>query len=492
MANIYRSIDDIYRQSLEKWRFNKGRGTISYDSYLDVTKPAVRTVLKYLAANPEGRIVIVVPNSVRANLWEVNISVNMDKPADFNDRVRLLKIDDILQQKLTDDVELMIVDCIELYTDHYREDVLKGKYIKFKYGMGLTNSVMPEKLNYIAYEHFGVIHKITKLDLVTSHLLSNVSEYMVAIDMNEEDQHKYNMYSEFITETLEMYGDFETIQNCYAGDASTGVSPDHFRQQLAAQRGWTKEIDLDYEYNRSVDRYYAPSNIYERCKTFSQYIQERKRLISDNDSKLKAVVDIVKKYEDKKILIINKRGPFASQVAYAINDAVKTVFKQDAKPATNNLTLFQGGIPTEFKSIAPQVAVEYHMDIPKQSMQDPDTGQVIKVKSGPNKGNVKQIGSKSISNMNLKGFNEHKHSVICSNNALIKDMKIEVDFIIITSPYCSPMSVHQYRVQKLDFIGTPTLINVYLNNTQEIGKVNNALVKSKHNVTFSSIEELNI
>jgi len=132
------------------------------------------------------------------------------------------------------------------------------------------------------------------------------------------------------------------------------------------------------------------------------------------------------------------------------------------------------------------------MDIPSQSMNDPNTGLPIRFKSGVNKGDVKPVGAKTISNMNLKGFNEDTHDVICANNALIKDMEIEVDFIIVTSPLCAPIEVQQYRVQRLTFTGNPTLVNVYLNNSMEVGKVNNAIVKSKHAVNFTSIDELNI
>lgn len=488
MATIYKSIDQIYNISLEKWRLNRGRGTISYDRYLDITKPAVKTIIKYIAANIKGYVVIMVPNTVRANLWEVNISTNMDKPDTFNDRVKLLKVDDVLQKNLKDDVELLIVDSIELYTDHYREKVLLGKYIKFKYSMGLTYSTVPEKLGFVCQEGFELIDKVTKLDLITSRLLSNIDEYMVEIPMSPVDRKQYDFYSEFISETLEMFDDFKTIQNCYIGDRKTGISPDRFREQLAKERGWNKELDLSFELNRNIDRFYAPSNIYERVKTFNEYIQNRTRLLSDNNAKVDAVVEIVQKFMDKKILIINKRGPFAHTISTAINKVIKA----PNPPASCNLELFDGGIPTGIPSIIPQVAVEYHLDIEKQPMVDTNTGRPILYKSGVKKGQIKDLGAKSISNINLEGFNNDRHNVICANNALFPDMEIEVDFIIITSTKCAPMEVQQYRVQQLGFINNPTIITLYLGDSQESEAINKSLAKSKHNVTFSTIDELNI
>ncbi len=488
MASYYRSINHIYDESLNRWRNNFGKGTISYDSYLDLTKPAVNMIIKFLNANPNEKVIIITPNNVRSNIWRVNISTNMNKPDDFYERVELLHIDEILSKKLKEHTELLIVDYIDLYTDHYREEVLRGKYITFKFCMGLTNSVMPEKLHFVAEDHFKVIHKVTKLDLVTSNLLSNVNEHMVGISLEENQKLQYDHYSEFINETLEMYQDFDTIQKCYIGDPRNGISPDSFRQKVAESMGWNNSLDLDSEYNKSLDRYYAPSNIYERCKTFTEYVQFRRRLLTDNDVKIEAVINIIKKNIDKKILIINKRSEFATKLAKSINEKLPN----NKRKATNILPLFEGGIPTGYNKNIPSRAVEYHMDIANKPMLDENTGKFITYKSGSKKGEVKELGAKSISNLNLKGFNDDKYSVLCANNTLIKDMVTEVDAIIITSPLCKPMKEHQYRVQKLDFIGEPTIITLYLNDTQEANKINKLVAKTKSNITFCGVDDINI
>jgi len=488
MATIYRSLEQIYQTSLAKWRECRGKGTISYDSYLDLTKPAVYIINKYLDANPNDHIIIIVPNTVRANIWNINISVGMKNPEDFNTRVRLLPIDDILQKGIHEKVELLIVDFIELYTDHYREAVLRGDYISFKYCMGLTHSVMPEKQSFVAYDHFNIIHKVTKLDLVTSHLLSNVQEYMVGIDMNEEDTGLYDMYTQYINDTIEMYGDFILINNCYIGDPKSGISPDTFRQQLARERGWSKELDLSNVYNATVDRYYAPANIYERCKTFMEYIAFRKRLMSDNNAKIETVINIIRQHKDKKILIVNKRSEFATNLTNAINKEFSNI--NDNKPASNLPLVVDNGMLMSYRTNNPSVAVEYHLDIANRPMNDPNSGQPIRYKSGDNKGMIKQMGAKTISNMNLEQFNNNDRGVLCTNEAIIKDLQTVVDFIIVTSVFCSPVEMLQYRVKRLDFIGNPTIINVYLNNTKESSTLNANIVKSKHNVKFCNIDEV--
>ena len=488
MATIFRSIEQIYQTSLQRWRECRGKGTISYDSYLDLTKPAVYIINKYLEANPNDHIVIIVPNTTRANIWQVNISVGMKNPETFNAQVRILHIDEILQQHIKDEVELLIVDFIELYTDHYREEVLKGTYIKFKYCMGLTHSVMPEKQHFVAYDNFGVIHKVTKLDLITSGLLSNVQEFMIGADMDTEDRGTYEMYTQFINDTFEMYGDFTLINSCYIGDPKSGISPDTFRQQLARERGWSKELDLDNQYNLSIDRYFAPANIYERCKTCIEYFQERKRLMSDNDAKIGTVIDLLRNHRDKKVLIINKRSDFATKLTNAINKEFGN--KDDNKPASNLPLVINDGILMSYRTNHPSVAVEYHLDIASRPMKDPNTGQLMKIKSGENKGQVKQLGAKSISNINLEQFNNDPHGVLCTNNTLIKDLQTTIDFIIVTSVFCNPVEMQQYRVKRLDFIGNPTIINVYLNDTKESSTLNANIVKSKHNVKFCSVDEV--
>lgn len=485
--------EDIYNESVEKWKLNRGKGTLSYAEPLSILRPAAYILNKYYDANPKDKVIVVVYNNTRIEDFTLALfSAGFKHTDKIHDRLlNFMLIDNIIASNYTDNVQLIIFDQIDRYSSGKRLEVVAGNYIKFKYALGLTNIANPDNHGFGIYAHCRLIHRITKVDIITHGLIGDVIEYNLEISMSEQDAVTYQEYNQFIKDTTEIFGDFDTAMKCYHGDPANALSGDFFRAELAMSKGWNKNLDLSIEYYASIDRYYSPSALYERAKVFTEVIQKRARLITDNNAKVDAVLEIVKKYRDKKILIMAKRSSFAKVLNENINARIESNFTRTiTKP--KNLFSFNTK-ETKGYTILNTQSVEYHPDVETKPLVDPYTGDYIRIKTGANAGSIKQFGATSLNKIANEEFNKGYHNVVCANDAIPKEADFTIDFIIITSAECNSLKEYQYRVSNLSFIEGVKIINLALAGTKEIDKLttkqsltNNKVIK------INDVNELNL
>lgn len=462
--------NEIYESSINAWSKNRGIGTISYDMSLNLFTPIKIILDKYYARNPNKKVVVILPDNARQDEWISKLITNFNHYDKIgNNLLQFLTADTIIVNNIKEEVELVIIDKIERFIIGNRPDIIKQKYIKFKYIVGLTNDPYPDGDGFLLSEFCPVIKRITKVDVVTHGINESTIEYNLPAVMNDNDKIMYNDYNKFIKDTIDLFGAFDTVLNCYHGDSRNGVSADYFRNQLAMDKGWSSDLDLSNEYYRSIDRYYNPNNLYERAKTFSDVIKSRQQLLSDNSAKIDVIIELLKNNKDKKVLIINKRSDFAREVCNAINANIKGVkLKQDLVKAnlfsdTRQLT------GDAFVNNA--VCVEYHSDVESRPLLDPDTGDYVRIKSGKNAGSIKQFGATSLNKIANARFDDGYHNIISSVSAIPKEGTFEIDFIIITSPECNTLNQIQYRVALLKFKENVKIVNIYLKDTREHNKL---------------------
>lgn len=153
-------------------------------------------------------------------------------------------------------------------------------------------------------------------------------------------------------------------------------------------------------------------------------------MLTDADSKLDIICDIVGQHRDKNILIISKRGEYAAKVTEAIN--------------------FKFGY----------ICGDYHDKIEPRSLVD-DSGKpiLVKDKKSPNYGKPRIVKSQYISSTNERLFNAGKLNVLSIKNTSSEALKISVDVIILTSPLCETIQQIKYRFADLILNETP--IKVY-------------------------------
>jgi hypothetical protein len=325
---------------------------------------------------------------------------------------------------------------------------------------------------------------LTKVDIVTHGLLDGVVEYNIKVDITEKDKALLEEYNEFIQSTIEIFdGSFGLINLCYRGNPDQGISADHYRQELAASKNWSIDIDLSSPYFANLNRYYNPNALYERAKLFYDIIRKRQELLSDNDSKLNAILKIIEQNKDKKILIINKRSAFARKVADTINTKITS---EHLKSDVAQPTLFSSN-NTGFTLQPSSICVEYHPDVESRPLIDIETNDYFRYKSGANAGKVKQFGVTSLNRIANERFNEGYHTVMSSSNAIPKEAELTIDFILITSSECDTLNQFQYRVNRLMFNDNIKILNLYLSDTKELDKF-----REKQSLTRNKIVDIDI
>lgn len=492
------NINDVYLNSINQWSKNKGIGTISFDQSLDLFEPTKLVLNKYFAHNPNRSVIIVVNNNDRINQWSSKLITGFNYPDKLGTMLNFVTADDIISKNRKDSVELLIIDQIDRFTKGERINIIKQKYIKFKYILGLTNVAYPDGYgnvtkdsngfsnDFVIYDNCPIVNRITKVDIITHGIMDGVVEYNVPVMMCKSDKLKYDEINQYIKDTIELFnGDFDLAMKCYMGDSKLGISADHFRNELAMEKGWSSNMDVSSEYFAAIDRYYNPNSIYERAKTLMGIIKERQVLLSDNKAKINTILELISNNKDKKILIISKRSVFAKLVCDSINSEIENVtLKKDIihgnlfKPATE----LRG---TGYGVRSNAQCVEYHPDIESQPLIDPASGDYIRVKSGNNAGKVKMFGAASLCKIANQRYEEDFHNVVSSVSSIPKEANFEIDAIIFTSPECNTYNQLQYRVARLKFKENVKIVNIYLKDTKESDKL-----REKQTLTTSKIFEV--
>lgn len=478
--------NNIYAESIDKWNKNKGIGTISYATDIDIFQPVLIVLNKYFNKNPNSTVIIVIPSKSEIDTWSTKLTKGFDHYDKIaSDNLLFLTIDSIIADNRQDKVELVIFHKIEHYSQGARLNVLAKEYIKFKYCLGITNNPDPDSDGFSIYTHCQVIHRVTKVDVITHGVLDGTVEYNVPSDMYEQDREKYDEYSLFIKDTLEIFdGDFDLIMKCYSGDNKRGISGDHYRTTLAAEKGWSSDIDTSITIYRDIDRFYNPNAIYERAKVFYDTIRKRNALLYNNSKKIEHIIKFIEKYQDKKVLIISKSSSFAKTISDSINSRIKG--NDGLTKDKISLDLFTTKEPIDGFTVDTMQCVEYHPDIESRPLLDPNTNDYIRIQSGDNKGKLKMFGKTSLNKIANDRFNRGYHNVVSANNAIPKTGMFTIDCIIITSPECDTVDTFRYRLAKLDFKDNIKIINIFTSNSKE-----SRLLETKQALTKNKIIQIN-
>lgn len=276
------------------------------------------------------------------------------------------------------------------------------------------------------------------------------STYMLADDMD-----MYKKYTEYITTSLQIFGDFDTIEKARKGDPRINLSSSEVRDTIARNNGWSTTLDMSLDFNKSIDEIYNPNALFERANNAYNIMRQRRKLVSDNKVKLNVIRKIINNNSNKKILIVSKSGEFAAQVTKHIN-------------------------------IEDIICGDYHDAIESTAMLNDAGDDYIRYKSGAKKGEVKEFGSQSLSNYNLALFNNGNINCLSIKNASDIKLKTAIDLIIFTSPLCDDIIDFKKRFKGVEFTNIPTIVYVvYCDGTIE----NDKLYSNKKSKLFTIIEE---
>lgn len=210
---------------------------------------------------------------------------------------------------------------------------------------------------------------------------------------------------------------------------------------------------MSVELNIQLDELYNPGSLRDRAGQTYEIIRNRSQLLSDYEGKLDEILKIVQENSNDKILIISKRGEFASKITEYLNTLSEDI-----------------------------ICGNYHDKAEPVPAIDLD-GNPVFYKSGNKKGERKLMCYQAQKTRNEYLFNTGKIRVLSTNAAPDKELTINVDTIVITSPQCEDIKSYMYRLSNVSYPANKLkLYSIYIKNSLEQTKLLNKPLLNVHKI----------
>lgn len=453
---------ELFENAINHWRDEKGIGTAIIPYPLN-DKLMVLGVLQRIYARSPTINTVVITNSFSERQSILEFITQQEESEENNEEFRNLISSGKLKVFTDNYIKTCKIYNYPLLCIWYRPDGTCQEVLdyvsKCKFRLIVMNKLITN------YEDISKIYQVAPLlsdfqqaEVEAIRLSTPVEEIQLGVDIttNSEITKLLKYYDEYITTSISIFGSFDIIQQANVGNQQLNISSTQICYQIAQENGWNEHLDMSVEFNIEIDKLYNPNNLKERASKTYEIIRERSKLLSDFDGKLDVILDIVRENQDKKILIINKRGEFANKVTEFINTFSET-----------------------------EVCGNYHDKVDNIPAITLD-GKPIYYKSGLRKGERRMMASQAQKTFNVERFNRDFIHILSTNNAPDKDLAIDVDVIIITSPMCEEIKSYMYRLSKIYFRSKYIkLYSLYCKNTIEQKLIEKKSLMEHHNVKNS-------
>lgn len=441
-------------QGSDIWNRNNGKGTLNYVMRFGKTEVACIIIERLLTKRPDAQIIITVPSEAVATNWLEYL------PGYFNNgiitRLGITSVEDYVERisrvvkvvpigtltnmcKITKpECTLLIVDEIHKFTSDVRYKTLLS--VNYKYILGLTGTFPDGEEGKLVSAICPVIDVITEKEAIDNNWISPFIEYNIILDLPDEDKKKYAQFSVPIQTMIEdvkgirykfhlpdgtplFRDDFDMLSAMYYGTRvlnqlgkSEYIKPTEIRQLIAASQGWKRDMNLDDPLMQQIDRYWNPTNLEARVKSFHDVVRKRNELLINHPLKLEAVMEIFK-YSRKVTICFNESTDFADAVANGIN--------------------------ARFAKVHP-IAITYHSNIASKPLRDPVTNQWITYKSGEKAGQIKLFGKQTLKTIAIEGIRNGAFKFLSTARALDEGVTIaNVEQVITTAGTANPIQYKQ-------------------------------------------------
>lgn len=454
---------ELFVNAIEHWRNAKGIGTALIPHPLNDKIMVLGVLQRIYARSPTIKTVIITTTfTERSNMLE--FITHQENEEENNQEFKKLINEGTIKVYTYDFVKNTNINIYPGLCILYRPEEICDKIAHYvsscKFKLIVLNHLLSNANNMtIIYKIAPILDDFKQNEIEQLRLSTPVEEYQIGIDIDEnrEEYKLLKYYNEYITTTISIFGSFDIIQQANLGNSQLNISAAQICYQIAQENGWNEHLDMSIEFNVEIDKLYNPNNLRERASKTYEIIRNRSQLLSDFELKLDSIFEIVRLNSDKKILIINKRGEFANKVTEHINTW-----------SENN------------------ICMNYHDKVENIPAIDSNFNPIF-YKSGSKKGERKMMAAQAQKTLAEKLFNENKINVISTNNSPDKDLCIDVDIIIISSPLCEDINSYLYRLSNINFRSNKIeLYSIYCKNTIEQKQLENKTLANNHNVKFSN------
>lgn len=445
--------EELHEKSVYQWRINKGIGTFIIPAPLDVLKPLLMILPAMYNKSPTMETNIVVADFVDKDKLK-DYLLHKSEPVHSNvyrDLITKGSIKIMTVSEATDRFTYLNPNLVVIYNPKECLYCYIGLLDKAKFKLVLSSNLFTGKLEQLnnLVPRVGSYTQASVDEIRSSRPVKEMLVPLV-IDENSSLKKKLDYYNKEISTAIAIFGDFDTIKMARLGNSNTNSSSMAVCYNIARQNGWNENLDMTIQFNIEIDELYSPNALKERASGIYEIIRSRSLALASSDEKLSYILKIVEDNVDKNILIINKHGDFANEVTKYINDN------------------------THYNS-----CYNYHDKVENVPAID-DNGNEVLIKSGVNKGKPKMLGVKSQKNLAQKLMNKGAIHVLSTNASPDKDLAVNVDVVVITSPLCDTIETYLYRLSKVQFAKEVQLYTLYYKGSLEEKKLDERIVPSTH------------
>lgn len=453
-----KQVEDLFNEAILHWRDAKGVGTALIPKSLN-DKLLVLGVLQRVLARSPTKSVAIITNTYNERLDLIDFITTQEDEENNKEFKHFIaiKVLKIVTFNLVDSIGGMITppNLVILYHIDDFNEAFERVFTRIKFNLVILNSLVNVKGVNLLYDKAPILQDFKQNEIDEVRINTPVKDMWIDITIPDdtEDYKLLNYYNDYITTSLNIFGSFENIKKARLGNTDYNISSTQICNQIAQENGWNDHLDMSIELNVQIDSLYNPSNIKERASQTYEIIRNRANLLSDYEGKLDAILNIVKDNPNKKILIINKRGEFASKVTEYINSMSDTI-----------------------------ICGNYHDKVEPIPAVD-ENGNPILYKSGKNKGERKLMMAQAQKTLNQTLFNNGDLQILSTSSAPDKDLSINVDIIIISSPLCDDIRSYLYRLSHLFFnANTAILYTLYIKGSLEQARLESKIVDENHTI----------
>lgn len=465
---LYDKVNDIFNEGLNQWLHSKARGTAIIPPPL-VDKCMILVVLHRVYGSKPNTYTTIIVEDFNARSELIDFITHNDFDEDCGEfkkliedkHIKILTSNFIIDKQFQNSGDLTIIYNVA-DVNRYVIKCLENS----KYNIVIYKSVIPNQ------EVASTIYKLAPtLDVFkpslgeSLRLNTPVEEIVVPIYLEQDSREDrlYKYYTEYIETSIAIFGGMDNLEYARKGNSETNTSATEICNNIAYNNGWNPKLDMTYQYNVKIDELYNPNALAERAEETYRKIRDRRKLVSDIQSKYEAVFNIIKENEDEKVLVINKNGEFANMLTAYINEHSEK-----------------------------NICGNYHDNVVPIPKLDGRSNQV-RYKSGAKKGLPVELGAKAQQTLNVKKFNAGDINVLSTSNSPNPDLAIDVDVVIITSPLCSSIKNYLYRFSKIAYPkGKLKLYSIVLMGTIEEKQWRNKTLAINHTIlNKSEIDENN-
>lgn len=438
------------------WNVTHGKGSFVIPAPINPFKVFLYLLPNLYNKSPTSKTVIVV-NDFADKDKITEFLTHGDNPVwnnSFSKLITLNNISIVTDSYISDNINLFSPDLVIIYNPKSFLFSHLGILEKSTFKLVIFTKLIDNNAMNNFYSVAPLIDGFKQADINEVIASPPVEESVIPliIDPESKEGKLLEYYNKEISTAIAIFGTFDNIKTARVGNSITNTSSMAICENIARQNGWSRSLDMSSQFNVEIDKLYNPNAIRDRAGDVYDKIRERSKLLASSEQKVKAILDIIDAHRDKKILLINKFGEFASYVTGVINDNYANV-----------------------------ICMNYHDKVDNVPAVD-DDGNPIVYKSGAHKGEQKFLGATSQKKLAQKKFNAGKINILSTTNAPDKELNINVDIVIITSPLCETIESYVYRLSKTTFKTPIELYTLYYKNTLEERLLNDRKLTKNHKI----------